>query len=87
MPILRPYKPNRIGLFGSVAMGTSKKGSDIDILIDLPKSIGLFTFVGIKQKLEAALRREVDLVEYQAIKPVLKKNVMAQHLQLYEKRR
>ncbi len=34
--LLKPYKPQKIILFGSTAKGTSKKTSDIDLLIIKP---------------------------------------------------
>ena len=72
LPILKKYKVSKAGVFGSIARGNSKKGSDIDILVKLGKELSLFGFVGLKLELEKALGRKVDLVEYDSIKPALK---------------
>lgn len=73
--ILKKYKVKRASLFGSYARGEQKKNSDIDILIEPPKGIGL-EFVGIALDLEKALKRKVDLVTYKGISPYLKKYIL-----------
>ena len=59
---MMPYKPVRIGIFGSVARGEDTEKSDIDILYRLEKSVGLFNLVRIKEDLEQKLNRKIDLV-------------------------
>jgi predicted nucleotidyltransferase len=51
----------RIGLFGSCARGEMSEGSDIDIVVELDKP-DLFYLIGIKQTLEEAFGRRVDVV-------------------------
>jgi len=75
-PILSSYGVTRAAVFGSTARGEAKPGSDIDILIDLKKGISLFAFIELKQKLQATLNRDVDLVQYKKIKPSLKPFIM-----------
>ncbi|MBI2939591.1 MAG: nucleotidyltransferase family protein [Chloroflexi bacterium] len=76
-PILGRYGARRAGLFGSAACGQMRRRSDVDILVELPRPVGLFDFVGIKLELEEALGRRVDLVEYDAIKPAIRERVLA----------
>lgn len=57
------YGVERIVLYGSFAEGTQKKKSDIDILVDIKKSIGL-EFVSLADRLEEILGRKVDLATY-----------------------
>lgn len=75
-PILRSSGVRRASLFGSAARGEMRKNSDVDILVDIPKTVGLFEFVAIKLKLEEALGRKVDLVEYGAMKAALKRDIL-----------
>lgn len=75
-PVLARHKVKRAGLFGSAATGALRAESDIDILIDIKKDIGLFEFVSIKQELEEKLGRKVDLVEYQTLKPALREKIL-----------
>lgn len=51
----------KIGLFGSYARGEVRKGSDIDIVVELEKP-DLFFLIGIKQAVEEALSCKVDVV-------------------------
>lgn len=57
------YGVERIVLYGSFAKGAQKKKSDIDILVDIKKPIGL-EFVSLADRLEEILGRKVDLATY-----------------------
>jgi uncharacterized protein len=57
------YGVERIVLYGSFAKGTQKRKSDIDILVDIRKSIGL-EFVSLADRLEEILGRKIDLATY-----------------------
>ena len=82
LPILKEAGVTRSALFGSYARGENKNESDIDILIDLPQDKSLFDFVDLKLKLQEALGRNVDLVEYISIKPQLKNSILKDQLQI-----
>jgi uncharacterized protein len=60
-------------LFGSYARGEAKKGSDVDILVELDytQQIGL-VFVQMKFDLEESLHKEVDLVSTNGVSKYLK---------------
>jgi len=38
-----------VGIFGSYIRGEQKKGSDVDVLIDFCKPIGLLKFIELKR--------------------------------------
>lgn len=82
LPVLKFYGVQRAGLFGSAARGEAGTDSDIDILVDIKKDISLLGFIKIKQDLEEKLGRKVDLVEYQTIKPALRKNILKDEIPL-----
>jgi predicted nucleotidyltransferase len=63
-------------LFGSVARDEARSDSDIDILVDFSKPVGLFQFIELKQQLEAVLNCKVDL----STKRSLKSNILNQVL-------
>jgi hypothetical protein len=77
--ILKQYKPilkerfkiKEIGIFGSYVRGEETQESDVDILIDFSEPIG-WEFFDIKDILEEAIEKEVDLVTVGALKPRLK---------------
>jgi predicted nucleotidyltransferase len=82
-PILQKHKVTKAAIFGSIAHGTSSAKSDVDILVELDDSYSLLDFIGIKLELEEALHRAVDLVEYSAIKPALKKYILENPVPIY----
>lgn len=82
LPILKRHKTKRAGLFGSVTQGNFKRSSDIDILVDLPRSLNLLDVVGIQQEIEDVIGRKVDLVQYDAIKPFLKNYILSQEIRI-----
>jgi predicted nucleotidyltransferase len=64
-------------LFGSVARGEGKRGSDIDILIELdPQApVGLFEYVGITQYLADLFPVRVDVANRSSLKPLVRPTI------------
>jgi len=75
LPILKSAGITRAAIFGSFARGEATADSDIDILIEFERVMTLFDIVGLKQELEDALGRKVDLVTRRSIYPPLKKYI------------
>jgi len=66
--LARKYHVSSIGLFGSVVRGDfSDAKSDIDIIVDFSKPVGI-EFVDLADFLEAQIRRKIDLVSRKGIK-------------------
>lgn len=82
--ILRSYQVKKAALFGSYARGDNNLDSDFDILIELPKGMSLFGFADLKLDLEERLKKDVDLVTYRSIHPMLKNQIMKEQKILYE---
>jgi len=82
IPILRKYGVKKASLFGSIARGDIHKNSDVDILVDIPKEKSLFEVMDIQFELEKALKRKVDLVEYENIKPRLKPYILKNQIRI-----
>ena len=82
VPILKEAGVKRSSLFGSVVRGEVKRGSDIDILVEPPKGMGLFSFVELQQRLEKAIGRKVDLGEYSTLKPRIRNEVLSQQIRI-----
>ncbi|MBI5527150.1 MAG: nucleotidyltransferase family protein [Deltaproteobacteria bacterium] len=55
------YHVLRIGVFGSVARGSQRPGSDLDVFIEFERPIGL-AFFALWDLLEKLLGRKVDIV-------------------------
>jgi predicted nucleotidyltransferase len=82
LPILKKEKISKAGIFGSYSRGDNKRTSDIDILIQAPSSMTLLDLVRIKILLENKLKKSVDLVEYQTIKPQIKKQILSEEIRI-----
>jgi predicted nucleotidyltransferase len=74
--ILKKYKVNKIGIFGSFATGKTKKGSDVDLLVEFEDMIDLFDFVHLNDEIQQVLKSKVDLVTPDTIKPYIKPRIM-----------
>lgn len=57
------YGVTKLGVFGSVARDEAREESDVDVVVTL-RQPNLFMMVHIKDALEAALHRPVDIVQY-----------------------
>ncbi len=66
--LMLKYNLKSIALFGSITRNEATEKSDIDILVDFEKPIGL-EFVVLADELEEILGVKVDLVTPNAIKP------------------
>lgn len=74
-PVLKnKYNIKNIGLFGSIVRGENTKTSDVDILVEFEKPIGL-DFVSLADDLEEILGVKVDLVTPGSIKPGMMKYI------------
>jgi len=68
---LRRCGVKNIGLFGSVAKGTPRPGSDLDFLVDFEEPT-FDNYMDAKLLLERLFRRRVDLVTQAGLKPALR---------------
>ncbi len=81
VPILKKNRVVKAGVFGSYARGEVKKRSDVDLLIQPPKGMGL-GFIGLKLELEKKLKRKVDLLTYRSINPYLKEQILTEEVRI-----
>lgn len=71
----KEFKVKTIGVFGSYARGEIYEGSDIDIVVELEKP-DLFFLIGVKQAVEEAFDRKVDVVRLrEKMNKTLKKRI------------
>ncbi|UCG42496.1 MAG: nucleotidyltransferase family protein [candidate division WOR-3 bacterium] len=74
--IARSHGARRVRVFGSVARGEDRDGSDLDIVVDLEPGRDLLDIVAIKQDLEKLLGRHVDVVTEQALSSYVRDEVL-----------
>lgn len=73
---LKKFGVRSISLFGSLARNRARKRSDVDLLVDFERPIGLFEFARLKMYLEEMLGREVDLVTSEALREELRESIL-----------
>lgn len=70
------YHVQYLGVFGSTARGQQTAGSDVDLLVDFSRPVGFFAFIRLENHLSKLLNKKVDLVARQALKPVIKDDIL-----------
>ena len=72
----KDYHVKTIGLFGSYVRREARKESDLDVLVEFSKPIGLLRFGSLEDYLSLITGIKVDLVMRSALKPALGKNIL-----------
>jgi predicted nucleotidyltransferase len=72
------YGLSRIGVFGSFVRGEQHPGSDVDLLVELERPMGLFRFQQLERDLAQLLEAQVDLVTPGALKPNIGRRVLGE---------
>jgi predicted nucleotidyltransferase/DNA-binding XRE family transcriptional regulator len=67
--VVARYGLSNARIFGSVARGDERPGSDVDVLVDVPAGVGLMTLGRCQAELEVLLGVPVDLVSADDLKP------------------
>ena len=77
----------KAALFGSFLKNEQKKGSDVDILVELePEArVGLFKFVEMQEVLSKHLGRKVDLLTFQGLSKYIREQVIKEAEVIYER--
>lgn len=77
LPVLHRYLIKRAAIFGSVAKGQASTNSDIDLLIEGSNDFTFFKLLALEEEISQLVNRRVDLVEYGAIKPSIRHEVLS----------
>lgn len=80
--ILNKYPISKAAIFGSFARGDENENSDIDILIETSKPVSLFVILKLENELKEVTKRNIDIVEYSAIKQSIKQNILLEAIPL-----
>ena len=76
LPVLNRYAIKRAAIFGSAAKGKMTKKSDVDLLIEAGDGFTLFTMLRLEEEISNLIKRKVDIVEYGALKPSIRNEVL-----------
>ncbi len=82
LPLLRKYGVVRAGIFGSFARGEATKKSDIDVLVQFKGRKSLFDLVRLERELKSTLKKEVDLLTYKSVHPLLKDRILKEEIRI-----
>ena len=74
--LFEQYKIRELGIFGSLVRGEERKRSDIDVLVTFEEIPDLLRFIELERRLQRLLRKKVDLVRKEAIRPVIKERIL-----------
>ncbi|MHB8416508.1 MAG: nucleotidyltransferase family protein [Myxococcales bacterium] len=93
LAILRPHGAELATLgvrslarFGSGAQGTASAKSDVHLLVEFDRPIGLLEFVGAQQRLGDIVGHPVDLVPRDYLKPSLRSAILSEAITVAEVR-
>ena len=75
---LKDLGVHSLDLFGSVARDDARPGSDVDLLVEFDRPVGLFHFFRVQRRLAELLGCAVDLVMKDAIKSQLRTRILAE---------
>jgi hypothetical protein len=81
---LKARGATKVAVFGSYVRNEETPESDIDVMIDFKRPIGLFEFVKIERELEELIGVKIDLVMDGGISPLVEKYVMKDLMVLYQ---
>lgn len=73
---------DNIRVFGSVVRGTAGPGSDLDILVHFSEECSLIDHIRLMQSLEKLLGVKVDVVDDEALHPLIRDRVLSEGVPL-----
>jgi len=83
--VCRRYQVRGLSVFGSASRGEMRPGSDVDLLVDfLPGAqVGLLELSAMSREFSLLLGRRVDIAVKPALKPRMRREVLAEARPLY----
>jgi predicted nucleotidyltransferase len=69
------YGVKSLAVFGSMARGDDREGSDVDILVSFEGKPTFDKFMGLKLDLEDLIGRRVDLLTPKCLRPAMKAEI------------
>ena len=77
LPELRErYGVETLGIFGSYVRGEEREASDLDLLVEASRGMGLFEFMTLEKYLSELLGIKLDLVMKRALRRRIGKRIL-----------
>ena len=74
----KQFGASEVRIFGSVARGTARDGSDVDVLVKMERGRSLLDLIGFEQLLAEELRVRVDVVSENSLHPRVRSSILAE---------
>ncbi len=76
--VLRKHGVKRAALFGSIVRREAREKSDVDLLVEFKGKKSLLDLAGLKLELEELLGRDVDVLTYKSLHPLLRDKILSE---------
>ena len=76
LQIAARHGARKVRVFGLVARGTARRGSDIDFLVEMEEGRSLLDHAALVLDLERLLKRSVDVASERGLRPLVRKGVL-----------
>ena len=73
---IKEFGVRSLSIFGSVARDEAAETSDVDLLVEFDRPVGLFAFCRLRLYLQEILGCQVDLVTPDALKEQLRERIL-----------
>ena len=74
----RRFGVSEIGVFGSWVRGEQKKSSDIDVLVDFDREIGLFEIMELEEYLSDIFHCKVDVAVKRSLRKYIGQHILSE---------
>ena len=76
LQIAARHGAHKVRVFGSVARGTARRGSDVDFLVEMEEGRSLLDHAALVLDLERLLKRSVDVASERGLRQPIRKEVL-----------
>jgi predicted nucleotidyltransferase len=80
--ILHKNGVKRASFFGSIVRNEMTVDSDVDLLVEFEGRKSLLDLAHLKNELEDAIDRRVDLLTYKSLHPLLRDRILAEQVEI-----
>ena len=82
LQIAARHGARKVRIFGSVARGEARRGSDVDFLVDMDEGRSLLDHAALILDLEHLLKRSVDVASERGLRPLVRREVLKDAINL-----
>ena len=82
LQIAARHGARKVRIFGSVARGEARRGSDIDFLVEMDEGRSLLDHAALILDLERLLKRPVDVASERGLRPPVRREVLKDAINL-----